>query len=214
MRKDRASGFGLSIQATENVEPAPAPAGAQLDQWLELSAKGDLAAFRRLYDQTSGLLFAQALSMLRRRDAAEDAVQEAYVRIWRRAGEYDPARGSAMPWLMRLLRNVVIDRMRQDRMAARQCDFDDYARALPAKKSLIDERLDLARALTRLTAEQLTAVTSVIVQGWTNEEVGRRLGIPTPTSKARVARGLKRLRACFEQEGIEWFGLAGDLDGG
>ena len=63
-------------------------------------------AFRRLYDATARRLLAQSMAMLRRRDAAEDALQDGYVRIWMHAGRHDPARGPALPWMARIMRNV------------------------------------------------------------------------------------------------------------
>jgi RNA polymerase sigma-70 factor (ECF subfamily) len=176
----------------------------EIDEWLTLTARGDRVAFRRLYDGTSGKLFAQALAMLRRRDAAEDALQEAYVRIWKRAGDYDSNLGPATPWMMQVLRNIVIDQMRRERSAIHQCDFEEYARELPAPCVPVDDRIDLAQAMAQLSEAQQAAVNTVVIQGWTNEEAGRRHGVPTPTAKARVARGLKKLRTCLEQAEPSW----------
>jgi len=190
---------GLLDRSGENGKDThPTLTTGGLDQWLALTAAGDRIAFRNLYDETSGILFAQAIAMLRRRDTAEDALQEAYLRIWRCASAYDANRGPALPWLKRLLRNVVIDRLRSERLSARQCNYEDYARELPAAASPVDDRLDLARAMTGLSGEQRSAITAVVIQGWTNEQVGRRDGMPTATSKARVARGLKKLRTYLE----------------
>jgi RNA polymerase sigma-70 factor (ECF subfamily) len=169
-----------------------------LDRLLVSTASGDQKAFRALYDATSGKLFAQAMAILRQRDAAEDVLQDGYVRIWERASAYDPSRGPALPWMLRLLRNVAIDRLRRDSMTMRSCDYDDYARDLPAPAAPIDDRMDLADALEALTPEQRSAVVTVAVQGWTNEQAGARAGMPEATSKARVARGLRRMRAYLE----------------
>jgi RNA polymerase sigma-70 factor (ECF subfamily) len=188
----------LDRSGEDEADGGPTPATAELDQWLMLTATGDRGAFRNLYDETSGILFAQAIAMLRRRDTAEDALQEAYLRIWRCAGAYDAVRGPALPWLKRLLRNVVIDRLRSERLSARQCNYEDYARELPAPLTSMDDRLDLARAMTGLSGEQRSAITAVVIQGWTNEQVGQRAGMPTATSKARVARGLRKLRTSLE----------------
>jgi RNA polymerase sigma-70 factor, ECF subfamily len=196
MLMNQESPLHRSVENENDVRPAP-PA-EELDRWLVLTAAGDRIAFRNLYDETSGILFAQAIAMLRRRDMAEDALQEAYLRIWRCAGAYDASRGPALPWLKRLLRNVVIDRLRSERLSARQCNYEDYARELPAAANPVDDRLDLARAMTGLSDEQRSAISAVVIEGWTNEQVGRRDGMPTATSKARVARGLKKLRARLE----------------
>jgi RNA polymerase sigma-70 factor (ECF subfamily) len=181
-------------------DDTPRLATGDLNRWLALTATGDQVAFRNLYDETSGVLFAQAIAMLRRRDAAEDALQEAYLRVWRCAATYDSGRGRALPWLKQLLRNVVIDRLRSERLSVRHCNYEDYARELPAAVNPVDDRLDLTRAMTGLSREQGSAIAAVVIEGWTNEQVGRRDGMPTATSKARVARGLKKLRSRLELE--------------
>ncbi len=169
-----------------------------LDVLLVLSASGDQRAFRALYDATSGKLFAQAIAILRQREGAEDALQDGYLRIWERASAYDPRRGPALPWMMRLLRNAAIDLLRRESNAMRSCDYDEYARDLPAPITPIDDQMDLVDALNALTAEQRSAVSAVVVQGWTNERAGARCGVLEATSKARVARGLKKMRAYLE----------------
>jgi RNA polymerase sigma-70 factor (ECF subfamily) len=168
--------------------------GCDLDRLLVLSARGDQAAFRRLYDATSGKLLAQAIAMMRSRSAAEDVLQDAYIRVWDRARSFDPGRGPALPWLVRLLRNVAVDHLRRQRIAAGSCDWEGYARDLAAPAAPVEDRIDLVDALARLSDVQRHAVTAVVVEGWTNEQAARRGGMPTATSKARVARGLRRMR--------------------
>ena len=185
-------GTNLDAACPENREPET------LDRLLIMSAAGDQSAFRALYDATSGKLLAQAFAMLRQREAAEDALQDGYIRIWERASAYDARRGPALPWMLRLLRNAVIDRLRRDKVLLRSCDYDDYAREMPAPPAPIDDRLDLADALVQLTPEQRSAIVTVVIQGWTNEQAGIRAGMPEGTSKARVARGLKRMRAFLD----------------
>lgn len=80
---------------------------------------GDQRAFKRVYDMTAPRLLSKALSILSTRDTAEDVLQETYVRIWRNIAQFDPARGSAATWILRILRNAAIDRLRHDRTIAR-----------------------------------------------------------------------------------------------
>lgn len=181
----------------------PPQSEPQIEQWLVQTAAGDRRAFRRLYDATSSRLFAQALFMLRRRDVAEDVLQEAYVRVWIGARAFDPLRGRAMPWMGRILRNLAIDRIRRDRPGDLTLDIDDATQQIAAAREPVDDRIDLVRGLDRISPEQRNAVVSVVVEGWTHEEAARRAGMPTPTGKARVARGLKRLRTFQEQDGFD-----------
>jgi len=183
-----------------------APVLDPLDHLLVLSAQGDQRAFRRLYDASSSKLLTVALSMLRRRDAAEDALQDAYVRIWSRASDYQPSKGHALAWMIRVLRNIVLDRMRRERLVARYHVCEDEVAESAGPAVLIDERIDLVRGLEGLSVEQRSAIVSVLLTGWTHEETGQRSGIPTPTSKARTLRGLKRLKSLYEGEAVSGLG--------
>lgn len=172
----------------------PRPAN-ELDLLLLMTADGDRIAFKQLYSATRDKLYAQAFSILRQREAAEDAIQDSFVRIWVRASAYMPERGSALQWMIKLTRNIIIDRIRRERITLNQCDYNDYAYESPAPVVPVEDRIDLVWALSQLGAPQREAIVAVVVQGWTNEDFGRRLGVPTSTHKARVARGLKRMRA-------------------
>lgn len=185
------------------VGAGAAPAAADSVGTLLLRVRdADRPAFRKLYDMTAPRLLAKAMSILGSRDAAEDAMQEAYVRIWRNARQFDPARGSASAWILRILRNAAIDRLRQDRMIARYQCSDEAAPELPIAPEPVTDRLDLQRSLALLTPEQRTTICRVVVEGWTHEEVALADQVPTPTAKARAQRGLVRLRTVLtETEG-------------
>lgn len=194
----------LGAAATTGVRPSAA-IEAELEPWLSQTAAGDRRAFRRLYDATSPKLFAQALHIMRRRDAAEDVLQEAYVRIWTRARDFDPRRGRAWPWIGRILRNAAIDRLRRDRPLSQTQDIDDEAHQIAGPSDPIDTRIDLVRGLEQLSTEQRDAIVTVVVQGWTHDEAAQRDGTPTPTNKARVARGLRRLKTLQQEDRIDRF---------
>jgi len=80
-----------------------------LDRLIAATAAEDQVAFAELYDLTKRKLFGIALTVLRRRDLAEDVLQEAYIRIWRNASRFDPARGGAITWMATIVRNLAID---------------------------------------------------------------------------------------------------------
>ena len=87
------------------------------NELLLATAAGDRRAFAELYAQTGGQLFGLAQRMLRNRAAAEEVIQEGYVRIWSRAGDFDPTRGSALSWMVTIVRNLALDRLRKERAA-------------------------------------------------------------------------------------------------
>src|SRR5580698_10753341 len=84
-----------------------------LQELLRKTAAGDAAAFAALYKRTAGKLFGVAIRIAGRGEIAEDALQECFVLVWQRAADYDPMRGAAMSWMITIVRNCVIDRMRR-----------------------------------------------------------------------------------------------------
>jgi RNA polymerase sigma-70 factor (ECF subfamily) len=194
---DTASPSNNAAQAMDCASAAAERPASPVDHWLVAVAGGNQAAFARLYDATSGKLLAQAMAMLRRRDAAEDALQDGFVRIWANPHRYDPARGPALPWMARVMRNVILDRLRRERLVSRyHVDGEGIAEPAAAEVPVAD-RIDLARGLATLSPDQRRAIVNVVVLGWTHEESGQHEGVPVPTSKARVQRGLRRLRASY-----------------
>jgi RNA polymerase sigma-70 factor (ECF subfamily) len=172
----------------------------ELAHLLQLTGQGDKMAFKQLYDATAARLLGQAMALLRARDAAEDAVQDAYLRIWAGAVHYDPARGHALAWMARIMRNVAIDHLRRMRKAERYLAPDEDAPEIAVDPEPVGDRLDLNAALASLPPAQRDTVCKVVVEGWTHEEVALHEGVPLPTAKSRVQRGLRRLRAVLEGE--------------
>ena len=96
---------------------------ASLASALSRVADGDRAAFEGVYRRTSVKLFGVCLRILPVRQEAEEALQEAYLSVWRRAATFDPTRGSAMTWLITLTRNRAVDRLRRRESIARHRAF-------------------------------------------------------------------------------------------
>lgn len=194
-------------QATQSfaappVDPEPARDGENADLFHLLTAtgRGDRRAFERLYLRTSRCLMGRAISILNEREAAEDVLQEAYMRIWTNADRFDGLRGRAMTWMISILRNTAIDRLRRDRFLARYVLCVDELPNPPAASDPIEDRLDLSVALGGLSPEHLSIIRRVVVQGWTQSEVSQQDDVPTPTTKARAQRSLKRLRTALTQD--------------
>lgn len=171
---------------------------ADLPALLAATGAGDRRAFKALYDATSRRLFGIALTILKRRDLAEDVLQEAYVRVWTHARQFDPSRGPALAWLSRIVRNLAIDQIRRDRGA--HDDIADHADNLCAPPAPLADRADLSRGLARLRADQRNILRLAFVQGYTHEELVECLGVPLGTAKSRVRRGLEQLRAYFDYD--------------
>lgn len=168
------------------------PDADQLAAWLAAIAAGDRVAFKAFYDATSPRLFGMAMHVLRRRELAEDALQETYLRIWSQAGRYDPARGTPWPWLACILRNIALTRLRGERKDHE--DIDIHADRLAAPPVIVTEWLDLLRGLRDLAPGPRRALALAIVLGCTQEEVAARLEAPLGTAKSWLRRGAERLR--------------------
>jgi len=178
------------------AEGAVAP--EDLTNLLLAASTGDHAAFRRLYGATHQRLFAMLMLLIRRQDVAEDVLQDGYLRVWLHARSFDPARGRAFPWMARIFRNAAFDRMRRnyDGLA----DVTDLAVTLEAPSIELDNAIDLARALERLTEDQRTAISMMYLYGFTSQQIAERLDTPIGTVKSWVRRGAGRLQGYFQGE--------------
>jgi RNA polymerase sigma-70 factor, ECF subfamily len=170
----------------------PSAAGNPLGVWLLASAGGDRAAYRQLYHATQSKLFGVAMLLVRRRDVAEDVLQEAYMRIWAGAWQYSRERGEALPWMAQIVRNAAVDRLRRERPI--HDDIDEHGGRITATSPKPDERLDIVRSLAWLEPARRRATLLSALYGYTNEEVAERIGVPLSTAKTWIRRSKQRLR--------------------
>ncbi|MDP2229219.1 MAG: sigma-70 family RNA polymerase sigma factor [Moraxellaceae bacterium] len=167
------------------------------------TALGDRRAFEQLYRATSGRLLGVALLVMRRRDLAEDVLQEAFVKIWHSASSYQPERGAVSTWLGTIVRRTAIDRLRRDRHAAVALDDAEWEAMADDAPGPLDNTMAEAEArrlglcMEQLDDRQRESVTLAFHHGLTHTELAARLGSPLGTVKAWVRRGLDRLRQCL-----------------
>ncbi len=173
---------------------------------LAASAGGDRAAFASLYQLASKRLFAVSLRIVDRRDWAEEVVQEAFVRIWRRASSFDSERGGAMAWMVTITRNLAIDRLRHERTQTTESVNDGGDGKLTEPSAdLMDDilRNDASRALERclrtLGDEPRRAILLAYCWGYSYDELSQVFDAPANTVKSWTRRGLLRLRVCLSQ---------------
>ncbi len=181
---------------------------AELETLADLlfaAGQGDRRAFARLYTLSAPTLFAVAMRLLRRRELAEEVVQEAYVSIWRKAGQYQLGRGQPMAWMVAVVRNRAIDRLRkQSREPDVAANLDDLAEFLPGEdrgpaSPTSALGASLRECLGRLKASQQKAILLAYYHGLTHEELAARLDAPLGTVKSTVRRGLLQLKECLDQ---------------
>ena len=169
-----------------------------LDAQLERVGQGDRRAFEDVYRLSSTKLFAICLRILPRRQEAEDALQDAYLTIWQRAGRFDPARGSAIAWLTVITRNTAIDRLRaRHAIASPAMDADEAADPSPAADTDLIAREDDARlhaSLDGLDPGDAAFLRTAFLGGMTYADLATRENLPLGTVKNRIRRALLKLR--------------------
>lgn len=167
------------------------------------TALGDQRAFDRLYRQTSPQMFGVALALLRRRDIAEDVLQEAYVKVWHAASTYQAERGSPTTWLGTIVRRCAIDRLRRRRQEGESLPEEAWEAIAddspgPLQNVIADaEARRLGICLDQLDERQRESVSLAFFHGLTHSELAERLASPLGTVKAWVRRGLDKLRNCL-----------------
>lgn len=165
-------------------------------------AAGDRAALRRLYDAEAGQLLAVALRIVRRRDLAQDIVQDAFVQVWTRAASFDPTRGSARGWLYAIVRHRALNTLRDGRFETALDDValaatPDPAPLAPAILERLAENAALRRCLEALEETRRQCLLLAYGEGLTHSQIADRVGAPLGTVKAWIRRGLLTLRACL-----------------
>jgi RNA polymerase sigma-70 factor (ECF subfamily) len=162
-------------------------------------ARGDEKALADLYDRYAAILLGLMLRILHDRPEAEDVLQEVFLQVWRRAGDFDEARGRAFTWLVTLARSRAIDRLRA---------LDSRSRAATASAAEPSEQVgdasadafraeqgEIVRAaLAELPEGQRTALLLAYEEGLTQTEIAARLSQPLGTVKTRTRAGLIKLR--------------------
>lgn len=182
-------------------EADPIMSQDELSGLIARTALGDRMAFSALYSQTSAKLFGVALRILKDRAHAEDALQEVYVRIWRRAGSFRVGQASAMAWLVTIARNQAIDLIRARQPAALEYDdAPDVADSAPdpeAQAVLSGEGRRMEGCLAQLEADKAAAVVAAYVEGLSYQELAEQYAVPLNTMRTWLRRSLIKLRECL-----------------
>ena len=184
---------------------ASAPTDVSL---LQRIVARDTAALAELYDRHSRLLFGLIMRILRDRMEAEEMLQEAFVRVWARAETYDPQVGGPQPWIVRIARNLAIDRLRarRTRAALDTSAAGGHPEEVPASDIHspeavvlgVERRQALNGALAGLPAEQRQLIEAAFFEGYTHNELARRFGLPLGTVKTRIRTGMIAMRQRLE----------------
>jgi RNA polymerase sigma-70 factor (ECF subfamily) len=175
----------------------------QLQELLGRCAAADQGALQRLYELVSPVLFACLTRILRRKALAEEALQDVFVSIWQRAGQFQSSRGRPMAWMRSIARYRAIDLLRHERLAPVAVP------EAPERSEPAEARADegpawapapglLEHCLALLTERQRQCLELAFVGGHSHEDIARLTGSPLGTVKSWIRRGLQSLRHCLE----------------
>ena len=162
---------------------------------------GDQDALRAIYMRQSTRLFGVAMAILRDREAAADVLQEAFLRIWNRAGQFDATRGEASVWLASIVRYAALDAVRArgrevvtDNPTLGDAVLEPEAFAMLAQS---DDSKRLHHCLDHLPPPHRAGIMLAFVHGLSHPEVAARMDQPLGTVKSWIRRGLLSLRECL-----------------
>jgi len=166
---------------------------------------GDREALGELYDRYASVALATALRIVNDRAQAEDLVHDTFVAAWQKIDRFDPVRGSLRAWLLTIVRNRGIDRIRAARPTLRVDEADEQSllrtAANPTWEAAIARRsaAELRSALDQLPAEQREAIELAYFGGRTQVRIAEEIGIPVGTVKTRTLAAMRKLRKLLEE---------------
>jgi len=168
---------------------------------LERCARGDAAGLRLFYDRLAPRALALAIRIVGVAGDAEEVVQEAFLQVWKRAAEYDPARGEPDAWLVTIVRSRAFDRLRSRASAERTAVASAQEPPVQASVSPLEdaerraERERVASALAALPAEQRACLELAYYEGLSHSQIAARTGLPLGTVKTRIKLAVDKLGA-------------------
>jgi len=172
---------------------------------LALIARADEQALSELYRRFARLAYGLAFRILRDDALAQDAVQEAFLGVWRSAGRFTAERAKPSTWLLTLVHRRAVDLVRREerrRTEPLQPDSEAADSEAPDEAELLNERQTIREALRKLPPEQREAIELAYYGGYTQSELAERLGQPLGTIKSRMFTGLGRLREALEETAV------------
>lgn len=172
------------------------------DELLAAISKKNRDALSKLYDRHSSILYAMAVRILNDTNEAEDVLQETVMIIWEKAGTYHPNNGTPFAWIVTVLRNKALERLRSSQRRSQLAKKMELTKAEavappPLEVGFDEQRTRVHSALGELPQDQREAIELAFFDGKSQQEISQKLNQPLGTIKARIRRGLMKLRACL-----------------
>lgn len=180
-------------------------AGTEIDDLLKRVADEDEAAFGALYDAVHAKLLGVILSILKNRAGAEEVLQDVFVKVWERAGQYQDVGHRPMTWLITIARNAAIDRLRAIKPTDDLAELDDVLpSADPSPEAAAvaaSEARQIANCMDALGVDRRNAIRGAYLRGQTYEELAKQHDVPINTMRTWLRRSLIALRECMAHDG-------------
>jgi RNA polymerase sigma-70 factor (ECF subfamily) len=184
--------------------------GDAADQDGEMAAqlqRGEAVGLEAMYDRYGRLAFSLAFRMLNDRTAAEDVVQEAFLSVWRNAQSYDASRGNPRNWLLSIVRNRSIDRLRGTSKTRKEAQIESVERLVDVPDAwqavaVHLERKQILDGFAQLPDAQRRTLELAYFGGYTHVEIANRMDVPLGTVKGRMRMGLEKMRSFLEARGV------------
>lgn len=177
------------------------------EQALDACARGERGVFKQLYDQEARWLLGVATRIVQDRSLAEEVLQESFVQIWTKAGQFDPSLGSARGWIYTIVRNRCLSEIRRpgytrrvdtpdiDYIADQQTGVSDANRFSGQDQATA---IALNKCLEQLDDQPRACIEAAYLNGYTQAELASRFDKPLGTIKSWIRRGLLTLRECLK----------------
>lgn len=160
------------------------------------TSQGDKHAFSTLYQQTSGKLFAISLNMPSNRAHAEEVLQDAFIKIWHNASEYNASKGTVISWMISIVRYRSLDALRYNKVRKEQTMGDDDF-DIQSVDVNYDENTKLVNCIEQLEPQQKQAIHLAYYKGLSHSELVDHIESPLGTVKSWIRRGLTQLQRCL-----------------
>jgi RNA polymerase sigma-70 factor (ECF subfamily) len=192
-------------ELTITMDVDPSARRDELSNLIEQVARGDREALAMVYDRTSAKLFGVCLRIARDRDAAEDILQNVYLKVWNKAGRFDRKQASPVTWLCAIARNATIDWVRKYNTPT--LPVGNATEAFPAEtvspqEQMVEDgnRAHIFDCLESLPPNQQRAIRLAYFDGASHSELASIMKVPLGTAKSWIRRSLIQLRGCLQNE--------------
>lgn len=193
-----------TVQITPATSVSPSTT-ERLAALLSRCALQDQKAFSALYEASAPKLFGVAVRITRRRDWAEEVLQESFVKIWHHAGSYDSAKSAPMTWMTAIVRNRSLDWLRRPQEVRTSEEQEAMLSAIPDEgpgpedlASLAAQAKTLHECMQHLSEDQRRSINLAFFSGLSHGELAEKMGKPLGTVKTWIRRGLDRLKGCLD----------------